>query len=55
MSDPAYQITDSYVGPNGAGWLTRWSLTLNKPLPWSSFPQPPAYIAAADKRLDAEP
>jgi hypothetical protein len=55
MSDPAYSIPDTYVGPNGDEWLSRWSLTLNKPLPWSDFTEPPADIAAEDHRLDSSP
>lgn len=45
VADPAYRIADTYVGPNGVGWLTRWSLTLHKDLPWSSLPHVPADIA----------
>ncbi len=55
MHDRAYAIADNYAGPDGDEWLSRWSLTLNKPLPWSSFPQPPADIAAAEERLDTSP
>lgn len=55
MKDPAYAIADNYAGPDGDEWLSRWSLTLDKPLPWSSFPQPPADIAAAEERLDTSP
>jgi peptidoglycan/xylan/chitin deacetylase (PgdA/CDA1 family) len=52
MQDPAYAIEDHYAGPNGDEWLSRWSLTLHKTLPWSSFPQPPDDIAAENQRLD---
>lgn len=45
VADPAYRIADTYIGPNGVGWLTRWSLTLHKDLPWSSLPHVPADIA----------
>jgi peptidoglycan/xylan/chitin deacetylase (PgdA/CDA1 family) len=55
MADPAYKIVDNYAGPDGDEWLTRWSLTLRKTLPWSTFPQPPADIAAEDARLDTSP
>jgi peptidoglycan/xylan/chitin deacetylase (PgdA/CDA1 family) len=55
MNDPAYAIADTYAGPDGDEWVTRWSLALNRPLPWSSFPQPPADIQAAEKRLDTDP
>lgn len=55
MRDPAYRIADDYAGPDGDEWLNRWSRTLGKPLPWDSFPQPPADIAAANDRLDTQP
>jgi peptidoglycan/xylan/chitin deacetylase (PgdA/CDA1 family) len=38
VADPAYEIPDSYVGRDGLSWLTRWSLTLEKPLPWKTLP-----------------
>jgi peptidoglycan/xylan/chitin deacetylase (PgdA/CDA1 family) len=52
MHDPAYSIADTYVGPDGDEWLTRWSLTLHKNLPWSNFPQPQADVVADDNRLE---
>jgi peptidoglycan/xylan/chitin deacetylase (PgdA/CDA1 family) len=55
MSDPAYQISDDVADSNGDEWLSRWSMTLNKPLPWDNFPEPPDDIAAANARLDKEP
>ena len=55
MRDPAYALPDTYAGPNGDEWLSRWSETLHKGLPWASFPQPPADIVAADDRLDSAP
>lgn len=55
MRDPAYAIPDSRPDEAGDEWLSRWSELLHKPLPWDSFPEPPADIAAADKRLDSEP
>ena len=55
MKDPAYGISDAYAGPNGDEWLSRWSLTLHKDLPWNSFPEPPADIAAENDRLDTSP
>lgn len=55
MEDPAYAISDTYAGPDGDEWVTRWAMALNKPLPWASFPPPPADIQAAEKRLDADP
>lgn len=55
MRDPAYAIPDTYAGPDGDEWVTRWSMALGKPLPWSSFPEPPVDIAAAESRLDTDP
>lgn len=55
MTDPAYRIADSYVGPDGDEWLTRWSLTLHKELPWSTLPAVPAQIARSSGRPSAEP
>ena len=55
MTDPAYQIPDTYAGPDGDEWVTRWSMSLHKTLPWASFPNPPDDIAAAEKRLDTDP
>jgi peptidoglycan/xylan/chitin deacetylase (PgdA/CDA1 family) len=52
MKDPAYQIADPYVGPNGIEWLERWSMTLHKDLPWASFKEPPADIEAEYKKID---
>ncbi|HEX3431178.1 MAG TPA: polysaccharide deacetylase family protein [Rhizomicrobium sp.] len=55
MSDPAYNIADTYVGPDGDEWLSRWSRTLHRELPWSDFPSLPAGIEAEDHRLDPSP
>lgn len=55
MKDPAYRIADTYVGPDGDEWLTRWSLTLHKNLPYGALPQVPNDIAAYDAKLQATP
>ena len=55
MRDPAYAIPDDRPDEAGDEWLSRWSELLHKPLPWASFPSPPADIEAADKRLDMDP
>ena len=55
MADPAYRISDDVADPNGDEWLSRWSMTLGKELPWNAFPEPPADIAQAEERLDREP
>lgn len=52
MKDPIYQTADTYVGADGNEWLERWSTTLNKELPWDSFKDPPADIAAQYKKID---
>ncbi|MGZ6019453.1 MAG: polysaccharide deacetylase family protein [Phenylobacterium sp.] len=52
MTDPAYAMAEDAVGTNGNQWVTRWSITLNKPMPWASLPKPPADIAAIDARLE---
>jgi peptidoglycan/xylan/chitin deacetylase (PgdA/CDA1 family) len=55
MADPAYETADTYVGPDGDEWISRWQLTLHKTLDWPHFPEPPANIAAEDERLDSNP
>lgn len=52
MTDPAYEIEDTYAGPNGDQWITRWGRALHKDLPWKTLPQPPVEIAAEDARID---
>jgi peptidoglycan/xylan/chitin deacetylase (PgdA/CDA1 family) len=52
MTDPAYAMAEDAVGANGNPWVSRWSMTLNKPMPWASLPKPPADIAAIDHRLE---
>ncbi|MBV9508869.1 MAG: polysaccharide deacetylase family protein [Caulobacteraceae bacterium] len=54
MADPAYRIPDTYVGPDGDEWLSRWAMTLGKELPWASFPSPPDDIAAEDRQLEGD-
>jgi peptidoglycan/xylan/chitin deacetylase (PgdA/CDA1 family) len=55
LKDPAYRIPDTYVGPNGDEWVTRWSLSLGKSLPYASQPKVPDEIVALDARLNATP
>ncbi|MET3825282.1 peptidoglycan/xylan/chitin deacetylase (PgdA/CDA1 family) [Sphingomonas sp. PvP055] len=52
MRDPAYRTPDTYVGPNGDGWLDRWALTLHRSLPYASLPTVPKAIIAEDARLE---
>jgi len=55
LADPAYAIADTYAGPDGIGWLERWSLTMGATLPWATLPPLPADISAASALLDAPP
>jgi peptidoglycan/xylan/chitin deacetylase (PgdA/CDA1 family) len=52
MADPAYRIADTYAGPDGDEWLTRWSMTLHRDLPYASLPKVPAWVAGLDKRIE---
>jgi peptidoglycan/xylan/chitin deacetylase (PgdA/CDA1 family) len=52
MTDPAYAMAEDAVGANGNQWVTRWSMTLNKPMPWATLPKPPADIEAIDDQLE---
>ena len=54
MRDPAYSLTDTYVGKEGVEWLERWSDSLHKSLPWDSFSEPPAEIQNTYKRIDPD-
>ncbi len=53
LRDPAYKIPDTYVGSDGDEWVTRWSLTLHKDLPYASLPRVPDDIAALDAKIEA--
>jgi peptidoglycan/xylan/chitin deacetylase (PgdA/CDA1 family) len=55
MNDPAYNIADTYVGPDGDEWLSRWSLTLHRELPWDRYVDPPKDIQDEDNRLEPSP
>jgi peptidoglycan/xylan/chitin deacetylase (PgdA/CDA1 family) len=55
MEDPAYRIPDNYVGPDGDEWLTRWSISLHKDLPYAEIPSVPGGIAQADARIEKAP
>lgn len=52
MADPAYQTADVYSGKDGVEWLERWSLTLNKELPWDDYEDVPKVIVKEYDRLD---
>ena len=54
MQDPAYQTPDNYAGKDGVEWLERWSLTLNKELPWDDFEDVPKGIEKEYNRLDSQ-
>ena len=53
MADPAYKIADTYAGPDGDEWLTRWATTLHRDLPYASLPVVPAWIAELDKQIES--
>ncbi len=53
LQDPAYQTPDAYSGKDGVEWLERWSLTLNKELPWDDFEDVPKGIVKEYNRLDS--
>ena len=55
MRDEAYTIPDDKPDMGGDEWLSRWADQLHKPLPWTSFPEAPEDIVAAEKRLDTDP
>lgn len=52
MRDKAYAIRDTYVGPDGDEWVTRWGLAMHRSPPWSTLPQAPADIAKMDAALE---
>jgi peptidoglycan/xylan/chitin deacetylase (PgdA/CDA1 family) len=54
MQDPAYSTPDDYAGKDGVEWLERWSLTLNKELPWDDFEDVPKGIEKEYNRLDSQ-
>ncbi len=54
LRDPAYRTADGYSGKDGIEWLERWSITLNKDLPWDSFEDVPMAIEQAYNRLDSK-
>lgn len=45
LADPAYQLTDEYVGRNGISWIHRWSKT--KGMPAKGEPDPAAWVEEA--------
>lgn len=53
MADPAYRIVDTYAGPAGMEWITRWSLALHKPIHDPVAPKVPADIASLDVAIEA--
>ena len=54
LKDPAYAIPDTYAGPNGIAWETRWAMALKKPILHPVVPKVPDEIIAADNALTAE-
>jgi peptidoglycan/xylan/chitin deacetylase (PgdA/CDA1 family) len=52
MADPAYQTADTYAGPDGDEWLTRWATTLHRDLPYASLPEVPKWVADLDQKIE---
>lgn len=52
MRDPAYKMPDTYAGKDGLGWLQRWAIQLHRPLPLSTYVDPPSDIVAAYDLVD---
>ena len=52
LKDPAYRTPAPYTGGEGIEWLERWSLALNKPLPWDGYRDMPQDIAKDYARVD---
>jgi len=47
LTDDAYQLPDSYAGPQGISWIHRWAMEKGMKVQWE--PEAPAWIAAAYK------
>jgi len=54
IQDPAYKTPDNYSGKDGIEWLERWSLTLNKELPWDDYEEVPKGIETEYNKLDSQ-
>jgi peptidoglycan/xylan/chitin deacetylase (PgdA/CDA1 family) len=54
VRDPAYRTPTRFEGPDGIEWLERWSLALNKPLPWENFRDMPQDIVTDYNRVDSD-
>lgn len=48
LRDPAYQLPDGYIGPNGISWIHRWALGQGRPVVWE--PDVPEWLSAAAQR-----
>ncbi len=49
LTDPAYELTDSYAGPMGISWIHRWAMEKGMKVQWE--PEAPAWITTAYKQL----
>lgn len=47
LRDPAYLTKDSYIGENGAAWLTRWAIARGKTDSFDTEPKLPEFITTA--------
>jgi len=54
LQDPAYRTPDDYSGKDGIEWLERWSLALNKELPWDDYEDVPKIIETEYNKLDSQ-
>ena len=54
LRDPAYKTPDPYAAKDGVDWMERWSMQLNKQLPWDDYAEPPADIQKEYERLDKD-
>jgi peptidoglycan/xylan/chitin deacetylase (PgdA/CDA1 family) len=50
LKDPAYQLSNDYVGPGGFSWIHRWSMA--KGMSNKGEPDPPEWVLKAFDKLD---
>jgi peptidoglycan/xylan/chitin deacetylase (PgdA/CDA1 family) len=48
LADPAYQLTDGYIGPHGISWIYRWAKA--KGMAQKDEPDPPAWVQEATRQ-----
>jgi peptidoglycan/xylan/chitin deacetylase (PgdA/CDA1 family) len=47
LTDDAYQLPETYAGPNGISWIHRWAMEKGMKVQWE--PEAPAWVMAAYK------